>query len=222
MKNVAPNPETSFQPERVDPRIAPNSYVHPHAVVIGDVEIGAEVMVAPFASIRADEGAPFYIGDRSNVQDGVVIHALETCGEHASANTFDVKGKRYAVYVGSGVSLAHQCQVHGPALVEDNCFIGMQAFVFRSRVGRGTVVEPGAKLMGVTVASGRYVPAGKIVTKQSEADSLPVIDDSYSLKDLNEGVVKVNVELAGGYLQAIPLLCKEGFGRELSRTGRGR
>lgn len=201
MNNVIKNPGTPFQPKRVPPRIDSSAYIHAFAVVTGDVEIGAEVMVAPFASIRADEGAPFYIGDGSNVQDGVVIHALETHGEDAVKNTFEIAGGRYAVYIGNGVSLAHQCQVHGPAVVEDDCFIGMQALIFRSRIGRGSVVEPGAKVVDVVVASGRYVPAGSVIRTQRDADALPKIDDDYPLKDLNKNVVKVNVELARAYLR---------------------
>ena len=39
--------------------------------------MGENVIVAPNTSIRADEGAPFYIGENTNIQDGVVIHGLE-------------------------------------------------------------------------------------------------------------------------------------------------
>ena len=201
MKNIMPNPETSFRPESVTPRIDRTAYIHSLAVVIGDVRIGPDVMVAPFASIRADEGAPFFIGARSNVQDGVIIHALETHGELAERNTWEVGGRRYAIYVGDGVSLAHQCQIHGPALVEDGCFIGMQAFVFCARVGKGSVIEPGAKLIGVNVLAGCYVQAGMVVRTQSEADDLPLIDENYPLRHLNAGVVKVNCELAREYLR---------------------
>ena len=169
------------------------------AVVIGDVEICAEVMVAPFVSIRADEGSPFHIGAKSDVQDGVIMHALETDGEYFQRNTLEVKGKRYAIFIGERVSLAHQCQIHGPALVEDSCFIGMQAFVFKSQIGEGSVVEPCAKVIGVEVPKGRYVPAGAVIKDQSKADDLPVIDENYPLKDLNAEVVKVNNELATAY-----------------------
>lgn len=199
MKNIAPNPETTFNHRETTPLIDRTAFVHPFAVVIGDVSIGPEVMVAPFASVRADEGTPFHIGARSNVQDGVVMHALETCGTHAAANTVEADGKRYAIYVGEGVSLAHQCQVHGPAKIEDGCFIGMQSFVFHSTVGRGSVVEPGAKLMGVKVPPGRYVPAGRIVREQADADLLPSIDEAYPLRSLNAEVVKVNAEFARAY-----------------------
>lgn len=199
MNHIRSNPETSFNERSREPRIYPTAYVHPLAAVIGDVQIGAEVMVAPGASIRADEGTPFFIGNRSNVQDGVVMHALETGGRHQGQNVFEVGGGRYAIYIGERVSLAHQCQVHGPSVVENDCFIGMQAFVFRSVVGRGSVVEPGAKLMGVRVGQARYVPAGSIVRTQAEADALPDIDEDYPLRALNAEVVMVNVELARAY-----------------------
>jgi carbonic anhydrase/acetyltransferase-like protein (isoleucine patch superfamily) len=75
----------------------------------------------------------------------------------------------------------------------------MQALVFKSWVGRGSVVEPGAKLIGVTVPPGHYVPAGTVLTDQALADKLPLITEDYPFKDLNEAVVHVNTSLARGY-----------------------
>ena len=199
MKHIRSNPRASFRPESIAPLIDKTAYIHPLAAVIGDVAIGSQVMVAPGASIRADEGSPFFIGAHANVQDGVVIHALETHGEYEITNTFEFEDNRYSVYVGNRVSLAHQAQLHGPVLIEDDCFVGMQSFVFRSTIGRGSVVEPGAKLIGVTVAPGRYIPAGMIVNTQSIADDLPLIDEYYPMRDLNAEVVKVNCELARAY-----------------------
>jgi hypothetical protein len=54
--------------------------------------------------------------------------------------------------------------------------------------------------MGVTVADGRYVPAGSIIRSQEEADALPIITDDYPFKDMNKGVVHVNTALARQYL----------------------
>ena len=48
------------------------------AVVNGSVTIGEMIFVARGASIYGDEGQPIFVGDYSNVQDGVVIHGLET------------------------------------------------------------------------------------------------------------------------------------------------
>jgi len=95
--------------------------------------------------------------------------------------------------------MAHQSQVHGPALVGNDVFIGMQALVFKATVGDGTVLEPGAKLVGVKVGSGKYVPAGSVITKQADADALPAITGTYAFKDLNKAVVHVNTQFADGY-----------------------
>jgi carbonic anhydrase/acetyltransferase-like protein (isoleucine patch superfamily) len=93
-------------------------------------------------------------------------------------------------------------QVHGPAVILDDTFVGMKSLVFKSVVGKQCVVEPGCILMGVTVAEKRYVPAGSVVKTQAQADQLPAITDDYPMKDMNKGVVHVNTALARGYLAA--------------------
>ncbi|HOP64645.1 MAG TPA: carbonic anhydrase [Spirochaetota bacterium] len=198
------NVTTDFCSDVYDPAIDSTAYVHPLAAVIGNVIIGKRVMVSPFASVRGDEGQPLHVGDESNVQDGVIIHALETehNGHAIESNLVEAEGKKYAVYVGKRVSLAHQVQIHGPAYVGDDSFIGMKALVFKAKVGKNCVVEPGCVLMGVTVADGKYVPAGTTVKNQEDADKLPVITDSYSMKDLNKDVIHVNTHLADGYNKA--------------------
>ncbi len=198
---VRANVATDFNAEVDTPRVAGTAYVDRLASVIGNVELGERVFVAPLASVRGDEGQPIHVGAHSNVQDGVVIHGLET--EHAGApnaqNTYEVDGQAWSVYVGERVSLAHQSQVHGPAWVEDDAFVGMQALVFKARVGKGCVIEPAAKVIGVNIPPGRYVPAGAVIATQAAADALPEITFSYGLKDLNEGVVHVNTSLADAY-----------------------
>ena len=201
---IGKNVVTDFSAQSLEPVIDPSCYVHPLAAVIGNVILGRNIMVSPCASVRGDEGQPLFIGDDSNVQDGVVIHALETelKGKAVEKNLMEVDGKKYAVYVGSRVSLAHQVQIHGPAVVLDNTFVGMKSLVFRSFVGKNCVLEPASVLMGVKVADGRYVPAGSVIKTQADADNLPVITDDYPMKDLNAGVIHVNVNLARGYLAA--------------------
>jgi len=190
--NITINPITSFTPKAYKPQIAKGSFVQPNASVIGSVILSDGVLVSPFASIRGDEGTPIFIGKNSNVQDGVVIHGLE--------NKFvEHKGLGYSVHIGENVSLAHQAQVHGPAKIGNDTFVGMQAFVFKSEIGDNVVIEPAAKVMGVKVASGRYVPAGDVIKTQEQADKLPIITPEYALKNLNHDVVHVNKELNKGY-----------------------
>jgi len=201
---IGKNVLTDFSARVCEPVIDPTAYVHPLAAVIGNVTLGKSVMVSPFAAVRGDEGQPLYVGDSSNVQDGVVIHALETemNGQPVEKNLYDVGGKKYAVYVGSRVSLAHQVQIHGPAAVLDETFVGMKSLVFKAFVGKNCVIEPGCILMGVTVADGRYVPAGSVIKTQEQADKLPVVTEDYPFRTLNKGVIHVNVALAKGYLAA--------------------
>lgn len=202
--NIRQNVAASFNPTIEKPVISRGAYIDPMSSVIGNVEIGPKVYVGPFASIRGDEGQAIYIGEDTNVQDGVVLHGLETeaDGEVVEKNLVEYGEKKYSVYIGNKVSLAHQSQVHGPASVDDGTFIGMQALVFKAQIGKNVVVEPGAILWnGIKVADGRYVPAGMVVSTQEQADKLPKITDDYPLKNLNKGVLEVNEQLAEGYLK---------------------
>jgi carbonic anhydrase/acetyltransferase-like protein (isoleucine patch superfamily) len=195
------NPVTDFCTEEYIPKIDSTAFIHPFAAVIGHIFIGKRVMVSPFASVRGDEGNPIFIGDEANIQDGVVIHGLETehNGRVVDKNVVEIEGKKYSVYVGKRVSLAHQVQIHGPAFVGDDTFVGMKALVFKAKVSSGCVLEPGCILMGVNVDAGRYVPAGTVLKKQQDADNLPRITEDYPLKKLNKGIVHVNTGLANGY-----------------------
>lgn len=196
------NVKTNFCAKISEPVIGEGTFVHPLAAVIGNVILGKNIMVSPTACVRGDEGQPLHVGDDSNVQDGVVIHALETelNGKPVEKNQMEVDGKKYAVYVGKRVSLAHQVQIHGPAVVMDDTFVGMKALIFKSIVGKNCVIEPGVILMGVKIADGHYVPAGSIVKTQVDADALPVITADYPMKEMNKGVLHVNKALAKGYL----------------------
>jgi len=198
---LRPNVAADFNPDIETPQVHESAYVDPLANVTGHVKLGGRVYVAPFASVRGDEGQPIHVGDESNLQDGVVIHALETYsnGQPVSGNSYTVDGDAYAVFVGERVSMAHQSQVHGPAWIEDDTFIGMQSMVFRSHVGRGVVIEPAVTIIGVNIPDGRYVPAGAVITTQDAADALPAITYSYGLGSINRSVVHVNTSLADGY-----------------------
>lgn len=200
-EGLRPNVVTDFNATVDLPTVPKSVYIDPKASVIGNVELGERVYVAPFASVRGDEGQPIHIGDDSNIQDGVVLHALETQseGKNVEGRTYKVGARAYAIYVGERVSMAHQALVHGPARVDDDVFIGMQAMVFKARIGAGCVVEPAAKVIGVTVPAGRYVPAGSVITTQAAADALPAIYDGYPFQNLNEAVVHVNTSFAEAY-----------------------
>jgi carbon dioxide concentrating mechanism protein CcmM len=92
--NIRPNIQTDFNPNVTDPTISEFAYLDPLALVIGDCEIGKLVLVAPFAVCRADEGIPIRVGDYSNMQDGVILHALETAshGKNLDDRRYSAQG----------------------------------------------------------------------------------------------------------------------------------
>jgi carbonic anhydrase/acetyltransferase-like protein (isoleucine patch superfamily) len=123
------------------PRIHPEAWVAPGAVVIGDVEIGAESNVWFGCVIRGDVQS-IRIGARTNIQDGTVIHVTRKTG---------------ATSIGSGITIGHSALIHA-ATLEDGCFVGMHATVLD-----GAVVESGAMLAaGALLAPGKRVPKGEL------------------------------------------------------------
>ncbi len=123
------------------PRIAPDVFLAPGSVVVGDVEIGADSSVWFQAMIRGDV-APVRIGARSNVQDGAVIHV--------DANA--------PCTVGDDVTIGHGASVHGTT-VGNGTTIGMGSIVLsRSRIGERAIVAAGA-----VVAEGSEVRPGALV-----------------------------------------------------------
>ncbi|NQY57409.1 MAG: gamma carbonic anhydrase family protein [Ilumatobacteraceae bacterium] len=127
-----------------EPDIDATAFVHPDAVVIGDVRIGAESSVWPGAVLRGDAGGHIVIGERSSVQDNAVLHTTPN----------------WPTIVGSQCTLGHLVHLEGCTLA-DNVLIGNAAMVLhRCTVGSGAIVaansvvlddthvEPGALAVG--------------------------------------------------------------------------
>ena len=194
------------------PAIEASTFIHPFAVVIGNCHIGKIVFVAPTAVYRGDEGTPIRVGDGSNMQDVVVIHALETTndGYGVDDRRFSPDGVRlkgndpafaagYAVFVGDNTSLAHGAMIHGPAWIGNNTFVGMEALVFNAKIGNGVAVGVSATVTGgVEIADGRFVPPGAVIMTQEQADSLPERMGS-GYEGTNGAVIRINQQLAEGY-----------------------
>ncbi|MBW3632575.1 MAG: gamma carbonic anhydrase family protein [Chloroflexi bacterium] len=125
----------------VYPRVASGVYLAPGSVVIGDVEIGEESSIWFNAVIRGDV-APIRIGQRSNVQDGAVLH-VDTGNP---------------CLVGDEVTIGHAAIVHGTT-IGDGVTIGMGAVVLsRSWIGTEAIVAAAA-----LVPEDAVVTAGALV-----------------------------------------------------------
>lgn len=123
------------------PQVPSDSFVHPNAVLIGDVKIGHECLIAPGVSIRADFG-PVTIGNRSNVQDNAVIHVYPDAG----------------VTIGEDVTIAHGVILHD-VNIKSHCVIGIGAIVLFNVLCEEDVFVS----VGSLVPKGMHIPAGKIV-----------------------------------------------------------
>lgn len=192
-------PPTPWSRDLAEPNIHETAYVHSFSNIIGDVQIGANVLIAPGTSIRADEGNPFYIGKGTNIQDGVVIHGLE------QGRVIGDDGRDYSVWVGDNASITHMALIHGPAYVGEDCFIGFRSTVFNARVGKGCIVMMHALIQDVEVPPGKYVPSGAVITNQQQADRLPDVQDG-DMKFARH-VVGINEALRAGYLCAGDSAC---------------
>jgi len=122
------------------PRIDPAAYVHPDAVVIGDVRIGAGSSIWPAAVLRGDAGY-IEIGQRTSIQDGTVVHTTE----------------EWPTLIGSDCVVGHNAHLEG-CQVGDGCLVGSGSIVLnRARL------EPGAGVAAAALVSeGSVVPAGQI------------------------------------------------------------
>jgi carbonic anhydrase/acetyltransferase-like protein (isoleucine patch superfamily) len=164
------------------PRIAPSAYVHPTAVIAGNVDIGKHVFVGPLAVIRADErGSKVTIGDNSNVQDGVIVHALS--------------GTKVAI--GAHTSLSHGVLVHGPCKIGNHCFIGFRTIVFHAVVAEGVYVGAAAVVQNVSIPKGCRVHAHSLVNRKGRILGLEKCgkaEDTFSKR-----IVATNMELVKVY-----------------------
>ena len=122
------------------PSLPPSAWIADTATVRGDVTLGEDVSVWFGAVLRGDE-APITVGDRTNIQDGAVLHV--------SAG--------FPCVVGCEVTIGHGAVVHG-CTVEDGALIGIRATVLDGAViGEGAVVGAGA-----VVPPGMHLPPGML------------------------------------------------------------
>lgn len=184
-------PPTPWSKTLAEPQIDDSAYVHSFSNLIGEVKVGANVLIAPGTSIRADEGAPFAIGESTNIQDGVVIHGLE------QGRVVGNDGQEYSVWIGKQACITHMALIHGPAYVGDDCFIGFRSTVFNARIGKGCIVMMHALIQDVEIPPGKYVPSGAVITNQQQADRLPDVTESD--RTFAHHVVTINESLRVGY-----------------------
>lgn len=167
------------------PIIGKGVYVDPLSSVIGNVTLGMDSSVWPFASIRGDMHF-IKIGDRTSIQDNSTLHITH-------AGDFDHKGA--PLIIGSDVTIGHRVILHG-CTVEDKVLVGMGSIILDNALiqsnvilGAGSLVPPGK------VLEGGFLWLGSPVVKKRELTESEIAFISYSAKNY--------VKLKNSYLQEI-------------------
>ena len=126
------------------PSIDPTAFIHPDAVIIGDVRIGPESSVWPTAVLRGDHGA-IIVGSRTSIQDGTVIHCTSTLDT--------VIGDRCVIGHNAhleGCTIADDSLIGSGSVVLHRAVVGPCALVGAGAVvGNDKVVPPHARALGV-------------------------------------------------------------------------
>ena len=168
------------------PQVGENTFLAETAVLVGDVTVGRDCSIWYNAVLRGDVNT-ITIGDRTNIQDGVVLHTIYDKAKHPSQTIigndvsvghnaiihgvvihtlFDGSKHPSQTHIGNDVSVGHNAVIHG-AIIEDNCLIGMGATVLDNAVvasgcivAANALVLSGSKLEPNSVYAG--IPAKKV------------------------------------------------------------
>ncbi len=125
------------------PDIDSTAYVHPDAVVIGRVTLGAGASVWPGTVLRGDYGG-ITVGARTSVQDGTIVHATA----------------EFPTLIGPDCVVGHAAHLEG-CTVEQECLVGSGSVLLHGvRVGRGALVAAGAVLSNNKTVPPRAIALG--------------------------------------------------------------
>jgi phenylacetic acid degradation protein len=142
------------------PVVHPDAYVHPSAVLIGDVHVGRGVYIGPSASLRGDFGR-LVVEAGANLQDGCIVH-----GFPESDTVIEQDG-----HIGHG-AIIHSARICRNALVgmgavvNDNAVVGESAFVAAMAfVKAGMQVPPRTLVAGIPAKVMRDLSAEELAWK---------------------------------------------------------
>lgn len=155
-----------------NPRVAPDAFVAPTAVLIGDVVVGSKSSIWWGAVLRADWNS-IKVGERTSIQDNCVLHGSMMGG----------------VEVGSDATVGHAAVLHN-CTVKDGCLVGMNSTVLDGAViGEGSVVSAGSVVtMGTEVEPGMVVAGvpAKVMKPVSENLKAAVKSGPIAYTDLGQ------------------------------------
>lgn len=153
------------------PKIPESCYISENATIVGDVVLGKDCSIWFNAVLRGDVHY-IKLGNKVNVQDGVVIHCTY---------------QKYPTNIGNNVSIAHNAVVHG-CTIHDNVLIGMGSIVMDNCVVHSNSI----------IAAGAVVTQNTIVESGSIYAGVP----AKKVKDINEELISGEIDrIANNYIK---------------------
>lgn len=151
----------------VTPQLDPTVFLAPGSSVIGDVQVGEQSSIWFNVVVRGDVNF-IRVGNRTNIQDGTVVH---------------VTRETHPTIIGNDVTVGHNVTLHG-CRIHDGCLIGIGAIVLdgsvigaSSLVAAGTVVAPGTEIPPRSLVMGS---PGKVKRTLSEEECIHI--HSFSIR----------------------------------------
>lgn len=141
------------------PSIDPTAYVHPDAVIIGSVTIGANSSIWPGAVLRGDDGA-IVIGARTSIQDGTVVHTT----------------LEWPTTVGNDCLIGHLAHLEA-CIIEDGAQVSSGAIVLhRARICSGAIVGANSVVLNdILVPANALAVGSPAVIKENRARSQDIV-----------------------------------------------
>ncbi|MBX3245396.1 MAG: gamma carbonic anhydrase family protein [Acidobacteria bacterium] len=149
----------------IAPKIDPTAFVTDDAIVIGDVEIGADASIWFGSIIRGDVNF-IRIGARTNIQDATVIH---------------VSSETHSTVLEEEITVGHRVTLHG-CHIERRCLIGIGAILLDGvRVGENSIVAAGSLVTPGTIIPPRSMVMGSLaqVKRELTDDEIAYLDKSW-------------------------------------------
>ncbi|MGO2322735.1 gamma carbonic anhydrase family protein [Vibrio casei] len=161
------------------PKIGKDVYIDESSVLVGDIVLGEDSSIWPLVAARGDVNH-IYIGERTNIQDGSVLHVTHK-------NTENPEG--YPLIIGNDVTVGHKVMLHG-CTIHDRVLVGMGTIVLD-----GVIVES-----DVVIGAGSLVPPNKrlesgylyIGSPVKQARPLKEEERAFLLKSADNYVVNKN------------------------------
>ncbi|MBZ0112382.1 MAG: gamma carbonic anhydrase family protein [Thermoanaerobaculia bacterium] len=157
----------------IQPQLGERVYLAPSAELSGDIVLGDDVSFWFHTAARGDVNT-IRIGNRSNIQDGVVLH---------------VTHETHPLVLGEGVVVGHSAMLHG-CTIEDGALIGIGARVLDgaivrqgAQVGAGAVVTPGTEIPAHHLAVGIPARVVRALTAEEQANNAAIADRYVALKE---------------------------------------